>query len=127
MRLPSGRCIDYPHVRTELVKTPWGEKKMAVTYKKAAEKGFFRESTYGGKFTENAVQGIARDLMYYGAQQATKENFNVLFTVYDEVIALADENMSLGVFNEALCRTEEWSNTIPLAAEGKILKRYQKL
>jgi len=127
MRLPSGRCVYYPHVKTALVKTPWGEKKLAVTYKKAKDRGFYRDSTYGGKMVENAVQAIARDVMYYGAQQASKEGFNILFTVYDEVIGLSKEGRDIRTFNEALCKTENWSRDIPLVADGQVLRRYQKL
>lgn len=127
MRLPSGRCIYYPHVKTAMVKTPWGEHKLAITYKKAKDRGFFRDSTYGGKLTENAVQAIARDIMYYGAQCASDEGFKVLFTVYDEVIGLNKDTASLELYNEALCRSEDWAEGIPLKAEGEIMRRYRKL
>jgi DNA polymerase len=128
MRLPSGRFISYPHVRLETVTTPWGAFKPGITYKKVTNGGFFRESTYGGKLTENAVQGIARDLMYFGAQNAAKNGYEVLFTVYDEIVAMVDEDKAnMEEFCELICRLPEWATNMPLKAEGRTFRRYQKI
>jgi len=126
-KLPSGRCITYPDVKIGVVTTPWGAKKKAVTYKKVADRGYFRDSTYGGKLMENICQGIARDIMYYGAQIAASEEFDILFTVYDEVVALTKEPGDIEQFNEALCTKPDWAAGLPLKAEGKLMKRYEKL
>lgn len=128
MRLPSGRFISYPHVKIETVVTPWGAKKTGITYKKVTNGGFYRESTYGGKLTENAVQGIARDLMYFGSQNAAKHGYEILFTVYDEVVGLAKEDhANLEEFCELICAKPDWAETMPLVAEGKLVRRYQKI
>ena len=128
MRLPSGRFIIYPHVKVETVVTPWGAKKTGITYKKVSNGGFFRESTYGGKFTENAVQGIARDLMYHGAKNAQKNGYDILFTVYDEIVALADaDKANIEEFCQLICDLPEWAFGMPLDAEGKVVRRYQKI
>lgn len=128
MKLPSNRCITYPDVKIVMATTPWGAKKKAVSYKKASERGYYRETTYGGKIMENACQGIARDIMYYGAQQASKHGYMTLFTVYDEVIAIADEDTAnIDDFNSYITEKEEWAHGLPLKADGKLLKRYQKL
>lgn len=128
MILPSGRFIMYPHVKTEVVTTPWGAKKKGITYKKVTNGGFFRQSTYGGSITENAVQGIARDLMYYGSKNAKANGYDILFHVYDEVVGMHDENdANIHEFNDLICKRPDWGLTIPLVAEGKICKRYQKI
>ncbi len=127
MKLPSGRCINYPHARIDIVTTPWGAKKKALTYKKVTNGGYYRESTYGGKLAENAVQAVARDIMYYGAQCASHK-YDILFSVYDEVISLVDEaDANMDEYNMMLCTTPAWASDLPLEAEGKILKHYQKL
>ncbi len=127
MKLPSGRCINYPHAKIDIVKTPWGAKKKALTYKKVTNGGYYRESTYGGKLAENAVQAIARDIMYYGAQCASRK-YDILFSVYDEVISLVPEQIAdIEEYNMMLCTTPAWASDLPLEAEGKILKHYQKL
>lgn len=128
MKLPSGRCINYPHVRIEMVTTPWGARKKAITYRKVKDNGFYRESTYGGKIAENAVQAIARDIMYYGAKQAQANGYTILFTVYDEVISLVNQKKAdIDEFNELICRKPDWAKELPLKAEGKLIRRYQKL
>lgn len=127
-KLPSGRCLTYPSVKLAVVTTPWGARKTAVTYKKSVDRGFYRDSTYGGKLCENICQGIARDLMYYGAQQAEKLGYETLFTVYDEVIAISDETTAnMDEFCEALCTKPNWADGLPMKAEGKLQNRYEKL
>lgn len=128
MKLPSGRCITYPDVSIQVVKTPWGAKKKAVVYKKAKNGGFYPDSTYGGKLAENAVQAIARDIFYYGCKQAQAAGYQILFGVYDEVIGLNDaDKVNIEEFNELICRQPDWSKGLPLLAEGKIMKHYQKI
>lgn len=128
MRLPSGRCINYPHVSVRDVTTPWGEVKKAVTYRKVSNGGFFRESTYGGKLAENAIQGIARDIFYYGAEYASKKGYEILFGVYDEVIGMADEeDANIKIFEQLICKKPKWADGLPLEAEGKLQRRYQKI
>jgi DNA polymerase len=128
MRLPSGRSITYPHVKIEQVTTPWGAKKMSITYKKVKDGGFFRESTYGGKFTENAIQGIARDLMYYGAKNAGNNGYDILFTVYDEIVGMApNDYIDIEEFIKLITVLPDWAIGMPLEAEGKIVRRYQKI
>ena len=128
MKLPSGRCINYPDVKIQIVTTPWGAKKKAITYKKPKDNGFYRESTYGGKITENAVQAIARDIFYYGAINASKNGYDILFGVYDEVISLHDKDTAdIEEFNKLICVKPDWARGLPLAAEGKIIKHYQKI
>ena len=128
MKLPSGRCINYPDVKIQVVKTPWGAKKKAITYKKPKDGGFWRESTYGGKITENAVQAIARDIFYYGAQNAHDNGYDILFGVYDEIIGINKvQYADIDEFNELICVKPDWATGLPIEAEGKLLKHYQKI
>jgi DNA polymerase len=128
MRLPSGRLITYPHVKLDTVTTPWGAKKMGITYKKVKDGNYFRESTYGGKLTENAIQGIARDLMYFGAKNAAKNGYQILFTIYDELVGTARKDIvDLHKFVELITVLPDWAVGMPLQAEGKVIRRYQKI
>jgi len=128
MKLPSERFMMYPDVEITTAITPWGAKRRAISYKKSINGKWLRETTYGGKLTENAIQAIARDLMYYGAQQAKKAGYKVLFSVYDEIIAeIPKEQADIKHFEELICEVPEWGDGIPLEAEGKILTNYQKL
>lgn len=128
MKLPSGRCLNYPDVKIQIVTTPWGAQKKAITYKKPKDNGFYRESTYGGKITENAVQAIARDIFYNGAIHATCNDYQVMFGVYDEVIAITDkETADIDQFCKLICVRPGWAEDLPLEAEGKLLRHYQKI
>ena len=128
MRLPSGRPLFYPDIKIVKTTTPWGARRKAISYKKMINGKWLRETTYGGKLTENAVQAIARDLMYYGGQNAQNYGYQMLFTVYDEIISINDESKSdIEEFCKLICELPDWAEGVPLEAEGKLLKRYQKL
>ena len=129
MKLPSGRLMAYPQARLEIVTTPWGAKKKAITYRKWIDNGWRKESTYGGKLVENAVQAISRDIMYAGMDNVSKAGFTIIMQVYDEAISYAPEGfMNLEDYENLLCEPmPDWCRGIPLAAEGKILTRYSKL
>lgn len=128
MKLPSGRCLMYPDIKVTKATTPWGVKRKAISYRKQINGQWLRESTYGGKLTENAIQAIARDLMYYGAKQAGQSGYKVLFSVYDEIIAEIQEDLAdIKDFESIICQLPDWGIGIPLEAEGKLLHNYQKL
>jgi DNA polymerase len=128
MKLPSGRCLMYPDIKVTQATTPWGAKRKAISYRKQINGQWLRESTYGGKLTENAIQAIARDLMYYGAKQAEESGYEVLFSVYDEIIAEKRSDLAdIKEFESLICKIPDWGKGIPLEAEGKLLNNYQKL
>lgn len=128
MKLPSGRLLSYPDIKIVKAITPWGASRKSVSYKKLVNNQWVRETTYGGKLYENAIQAIARDLMYYGAKNAVKNGYRVIFSVYDEVISEIDEDKAdIKHYEELLSVTPEWGVGMPLEAEGKICNRYQKI
>lgn len=128
MKLPSGRKIVYPFARLENVKTPWGQVKKALTYRTIENQFWRRTSTFGGKIAENACQGIARDFMIYGMIEAENEGYEMVTTVHDEAVAEQYEGKGdLDQYCELLVRKDSWGKDCPLAAEGKVLKRYQKI
>lgn len=129
MKLPSGRLICYPKASIGIVKTPWGAKKKAITFRKLVNNHWAHESTYGGKLVENACQAIARDIMYVGMKNASAAGFKTIMQVYDELISLAPKGfMNIEDYENLLCNPmPEWSKGLPLEAEGKVMPRYQKL
>ena len=137
MWLPSGRPICYPEARLE--QTTWynGRTKTSIKFKAVSDKGIWRwEYLYGGKIVENAVQGIARDIMAYGMWNAAKRKFANIGTVHDEIIALYKRlrgKVTLARrFERIICSLPEWAigptkaETIPLTAEGVVSLRYGK-
>lgn len=126
MRLPSGRLLTYPHCRLKEVVTSWGAPRLQIHYRKYDDRGIMEETTYGGKLMENLSQAIARDIMYNGAINVKEAGYDVLFTVYDEIIS-QHENPNIDNFNKLITKTPDWCKDLPLLAEGKILNRYNKL
>jgi len=132
MGLPSGRALHYPQPRIESGRTPWGAKTRQIKFGSMYNNAWVRESTYGGKLTENAAQAIARDLMANGMLEAEKEGFDrIIMTVHDELIAEVplDFDKTIEDFSVIISRLPDWAKSdggIPLVAEGFKTKRYSK-
>ncbi len=128
MKLPSGRKICYPYARLQRVKTPWGQIKLALTYKTVENQMWRRVSTFGGKIIENACQGLACDFMVHGMHFAEAAGYPIVVDIHDEVISETDENFGhIDEYCELLVQKDEWGIECPLAAEGQRVKRYRKL
>lgn len=134
-RLPSGRYLWYwkPFVRMD--KTPWGAMKEAVLYwgKHPKTKQWCVLKTYGGLFTENVTQAVARDLMMHGALKCEAAGFSQVLRVHDELLAEIygdDERLvrdvALGEFLKTMCDIPTWATGCPVQAEGWVGARYRK-
>jgi len=126
MRLPSGRELCYPDARMEQREMPWGGMKSLVTFwgKNTVGNTWSRQSTYGGKLTENATQGASRDLLYDAMHDMHEAGHPIHMHVHDEVIS------SGGISVEDLCgfltAPRSWTEGLPLAAEGWKGRRFRK-
>lgn len=127
IQLPSGRKLFYQQATTETNR--FGQK--AVKYKgldQIAKKWWWIDS-YGGKFVENIVQAIARDLLAYSMQQLDKAGFSIVMHVHDEIVAEVDKSKGEELL-EQMCRimgTEvPWAIGLPLKADGYITDYYKK-
>jgi DNA polymerase len=87
-------------------------------------------STYGGKTTENACQGIAGDLLSSASLRlaANPNRFGyAVMTVHDELVnqqRKGQEDLE-GMIRE-MCRRPWWAKGLPLDGEGWIGKDYRK-
>lgn len=129
LRLPSGRCIAYgaPRVRDE--ETPWGGTRKAVSALgvNSQTNKWQRHGLYGGILTNNAVQGLARDLMAHGMLTADAAGYPIVLTVHDEAVADVEDGFgSLAEFERLLCDKPAWAAGLPLVAEGYEAQRYKK-
>lgn len=145
-RLPSGRRKGFfnPHFRVESkvnVDPETGEKKQVFRKQLYAQviMGGDHKQMHGGVITENLVQAIARDVMFWGALDCIKHDpdFHYIGNVYDEVIIevpdhkaeYADKKVS-----EFLTKGSamSWAQGLPLEVEGPlgtdggISERYEK-
>ena len=152
MRLPSGRYLSYPKAQIGVpCRDCKGEKKTLNRLDEVIDcptcggsglddtqirywgvNQYTRKwemlETYGGKFVENGVQSIARDIFLNGMRRAEMAGYPVVLRVHDELGCEVPDDPSYTV--EALCgfmtAGEHWSFGLPLAAAGGEMHRYSK-
>jgi DNA polymerase len=139
MRLPSGRMLTYPYPKLREVNTPWGAKKMALTYKTVINpsntrriikdpgnsSNWARISAYGGLLVENAVQATARDVMAEAMLRVDAAGYPVTLTIHDEIVCEArDRNVK--EFQALVEQGPAWAGGLPIAAKAWTGQRYRK-
>lgn len=126
IELPSGRKLFYWDPQMQVV-TKWGKPTTAIKYRGMDQetKQWGWVETYGGKLVENIVQAVARDLLANAMYLATKDGFNIVMHVHDEIVAEESENR-LQKLCDLMCINPTWAEGLPLAAEGFITNYYKK-
>lgn len=129
MGLPSGRSLWYCNPRIVEREVPWGGAKPAVEIDTV--NGYTRkweaQAMYGGLWTENATQAVARDLMADAMFRVEEAGFRVALTVHDEIIAtVRHDDLALETFVDLLAVTPAWAAGCPVIAEGWRGARYRK-
>ena len=119
--LPSGRKLVYvkPHIEPNNF---GGE---SVTYEGiGGTKKWERLESYGPKFVENIVQGIARDILCFAMK--TLSGYDIVAHVHDEIIIEADKAVPLETVCEQMSRTPQWAEGLLLRADGYVCDFYKK-
>lgn len=123
-RLPSGRTMYYFNPNVEDGKfgpnvTSWSVNQTTKTWCK--------KYMSPGKWVENIIQALGRDLLYYGKFALESAGFPIIFSVYDEVVAEVDEDKAdLPLFENLMSSVPPWAKGLPLRAEGYVSNRYKK-
>jgi DNA polymerase len=127
-KLPSGRCICYHRPKVSEKETPWGEKKLSLSFMTENSKfQYTREFTYGGKLCENIVQSVARDILADALLRCENSGYPVVLHVHDEAAAEVPEGTrSVEEFEAILADSPAWADGLPIKAEGWRGKRYKK-
>ena len=126
MRLPSGRKIAY--LDPELgVSSHDG--KDCVTYMgtDTDSRRWMRIDGYGGRWLQNACEGIGRDLLVNGLLNMEKAGYETIMSVHDEGVFEVDEGF--GSDEEAMrlmTLSLKWAIGLPVKCEGWRAKRYRK-
>lgn len=130
--LPSGRCMKWRSVRRvlkSLKRDKDGKVERRWETTAAIDGHFGRESTYGGKITENVVQATSRDVFVEGELRVEAAGIRTLWPIHDQIIAEVPvdraEEARLAT-EEAMAYTPPWLSGCPVAAESQIAMRYTK-
>lgn len=138
--LPSGRNIYYLKPKISKVWFEWtdkdtGEKKRKlkdqISYmgKQQNGNGWRRIFSHGGKFIENIVQAMARDILREGLMRAAAFGFTIVGHVHDEIICEEDENSdryTLANLKKCMIKAISWAPGLPLNAAGYAGYFYRK-
>lgn len=90
---------------------------------------FVRLKWWGGSLTENLTQAMARDVFMEGVRKIRDAGLSVIMRVHDEVVCCVHDDQAEDAkkfITETMSTPPEWAKTLPLAAEAKITKRYEK-
>lgn len=121
IRLPSGRRLAY--AKPYIGKNKFGGE--SVTYMGInAQKKWDRLESYGPKFVENCVQGIARDLLMYSMQ--TLSQYFIVGHIHDEMIIECPKGTKLDEICQQMARTPDWAKGLLLRTDGYECSFYKK-
>jgi DNA polymerase len=122
--LPSDRSLCYGRIKTAM---QFNKRQFIAMMNKFSKK--VPVKVYGGLLSENASQALARDIFCHMLCEIDKRGHEIIFHVHDEVVVECDAakaEESLKDILSIMSTPPEWIPDIPLAAEGKILTKYEK-
>lgn len=130
-RLPSGRLLYYYKPRIVDRETPYGIKtQVAYQGTNSKTRHWSRQYTYGGRLTENIVQGLCRDILCEAMLRLEAQGLPVVMHVHDEAVVELPEasitDSTLSEFIDIMTVVPEWATGMPISAEGWIGRRYRK-
>ena len=118
IHLPNGLALHYNDLRFESGKLTYDSR--------------HKETTWGGRITENVVQALSR-LIVTDAMLRIKNDkeldADVVLTVHDEIILISNANTpddTMAKLIKHMCTPPDWAKDIPLDAEGGYDTRYSK-
>lgn len=83
--------------------------------------------SYGGKFCENIVQAVARDIMADAMLLVETKGYRMLMTVHDELVADRQKGHgSIEEFNRLIKKVPPWAKGCPIDVEGWTGPVYRK-
>lgn len=146
IRLPSGRILTYlwpkisgarPNADAE---DPEGEDEdeakdynaddTIISYWSWGEKGLQKTYVHGGKFCNNIVQAIARDLMANALIVLDERGWPVVLHIHDqalaEVLRSQTDQFNPRQMEADMCLLPSWAIGVPMKAQGEYLERFAK-
>ena len=131
--LPSGRRLAYPFVKL-IPRNYAGRSYSTVEFmdNSISNGGWtpcnFGNGAYGGLWTENVVQAIARDLLAAAMLRLEAAGYPVVLHVHDEIVCeLPDDEGNLDEFKDLITRVPEWAAGLPVAAKVRNGPRFAEV
>ena len=122
IELPSKRRLTYPKAKIGMNRFG-GE---SVVYEGiVVGNKWDKIESYGGKFVENIVQAIARDILAEAMMRLEKKGFNIVMHIHDEVVIESDTS-SIEEINEIMSLLPNWAPGLILDADGFESEFYKK-
>ena len=122
IQLPSKRRLAYPKAKIGMNR--FGGESIVYEGIVVGNKWDKIES-YGGKFVENIVQAIARDILAEAMMRLEKKGFNIVMHIHDEVVIESDSS-SIEEINEIMSIVPSWAHGLILDADGFESEFYKK-
>lgn len=122
IELPSKRRLAYP--KAKIGTNRFGGESVVYEGIVVGNKWDKIES-YGGKFVENIVQAIARDILAEAMMRLEKKGFNIVMHIHDEVVIESDSS-SIEEINEIMSLVPSWAPGLILDADGFESEFYKK-
>ncbi|WBW49444.1 DNA polymerase [Peptoniphilus equinus] len=122
IELPSKRRLAYPKAKIGMNR--FGGESIVYEGIVVGNKWDKIES-YGGKFVENIVQAIARDILAEAIKRLEDRGFNIVMHIHDEVVIESDSS-SIEEINEIMSLLPSWAPGLILDADGFESEFYRK-
>lgn len=122
IELPSKRRLAYPKAKIGMNR--FGGESIVYEGIVVGNKWDKIES-YGGKFVENIVQALARDILAEAMMRLEKKGFNIVMHIHDEVVIESDSS-SIEEINEIMSLLPRWAPGLILDADGFESEFYKK-
>lgn len=116
--LPSGRRLVYLKLSQAL------EDDSITYYGINSQKKWGVIESYGPKFVENIVQGIARDLLCNAIKNL--KDYRIVMHIHDEVVVEVDEDVTIDEIKNLMIKKPSWAEALPLNASGYETAFYKK-
>lgn len=81
--------------------------------------------SYGGKFVENIVQAIARDILAESMKRLENKGFKIVMHIHDEVV-IENNSSSVEEVNKIMSVVPTWADGLILDADGFECEFYKK-
>lgn len=122
IELPSGRRLSY--IKPRLATNRFGSTSIEYDGVLPTKKWGAIES-YGGKFTENVVQAIARDLLTHALHTVADAGHRIVMHVHDEIV-VETNTATVNEICTLMANPPAWAKGLPLDADGYACDFYMK-